>query len=145
MPPFYSIPRFQISSLSSFLLINPTLHSSINNSLHTPTTTLLSTLILLLSQPYLPTSYQPSAIMCYHLVTTTYCRRCGAVVKVNERDLKCDQRRQNRMPWHTTLTVDHRTNYAHWTECPDCKYEYEVYRHARENGIPYPIPNPPFN
>ncbi|KAF4444315.1 hypothetical protein FACUT_758 [Fusarium acutatum] len=104
-----------------------------------------SALILLPSQTYLLTHYHSSETMCFLVVTTTYCRRCGKSLGVEQSHRKCDLRRGPGGPFHPTPDVENNTKYRHWVDCESCQYGYEMYRHARDNNISYPTPNPPFN
>ncbi|SCO92245.1 uncharacterized protein FRV6_16373 [Fusarium oxysporum] len=92
-----------------------------------------------------PLYYQLIAIMCSIVYTTIYCRRCGKYLGNNEETRMCASGRRRGQGYHRRLESKNETYHSNWTNCPACEHEYEVYMYSRQQGIPYPRPNPPFN
>ncbi|KAJ4044775.1 hypothetical protein NW761_008309 [Fusarium oxysporum] len=83
--------------------------------------------------------------MCSIVYTTIYCRRCGKYLGNNEETRMCASARRRGQGYHRRLESKNETYHSNWTNCPACEHEYEVYMYSRQEGIPYPRPNPPFN
>ncbi|KAG7409824.1 hypothetical protein Forpe1208_v010951 [Fusarium oxysporum f. sp. rapae] len=83
--------------------------------------------------------------MCTMVYITIYCRRCGKYLGSDQEIRICASRRNRGRGHHRDLDTQNVTEYANWRNCPACEHEYEVYMYSRQQGIPYPRPNPPFN
>ncbi|KAF5648611.1 hypothetical protein F52700_927 [Fusarium sp. NRRL 52700] len=83
--------------------------------------------------------------MCFLIVTTYVCDRCGKAFRSTQSHRKCASQRGTGRPYHAHLDIENVTKYKHWVDCKDCEYEYSMYAHAQAEGIAWPTPNPPFH